>query len=84
MSEKEKKKAKEKRKLERAAHADLIDYREYAGLVANLLICSDGICFPLLLIECAVCYVLQMGCRDERYLYAGRKRTADLLYFQAV
>jgi len=28
MSEKEKKKAKEKRKAERAAHADLIDYRE--------------------------------------------------------
>ena len=41
MSEKEKKKAKEKRKLERAAHADLIDYREYAELVINLLFSSD-------------------------------------------
>ena len=51
MSEKEKKKAKEKRKLERAAHADLIDYREYAELVTNLLFSSDEICFPFRLIE---------------------------------
>ena len=54
MSEKEKKKAKEKRKLERAAHADLIDYREYAELVISLFFSSDEICFPFRLIERAV------------------------------